>query len=71
MSSGIRPTDQQFETALLWLQSNEGDAGEAEACQAVADWIERCRTQDMLRQTARQAGVSVVALRRKLAERRS
>lgn len=38
------PTDQQFETAIIWLQSNEGDCGEAEACRQVADWIERQRT---------------------------
>jgi hypothetical protein len=63
------PTDRQFETAILWLENNEGDAEEAEACRAVASWIERWRADKMLKDTARQAGVSVAALRRKLAGR--
>jgi hypothetical protein len=37
------PTDQQFETAIMWLQGNEGDEGEGEACRAgrtqtLAEW---------------------------------
>jgi len=35
-----RPTDQQFETACLWLEANEGNNGEKEACQAVADYLD-------------------------------
>lgn len=61
------PTDQQFETAIIWLQSNEGDCGEAEACRQVADWIERQRTTASLKQVAREAGVSVSQLRKRLA----
>jgi hypothetical protein len=62
-----RPTDQQFETAIMWLQSNEGDNEEATACCAVADWIEHLRTEDLLRQGARQAGVTVARFRKRLA----
>ena len=61
------PTDEQFEIALLWLENNEGVGREMDACRAVASWIERGRYHEMLRQTARQAGGSVAALRRKLA----
>ena len=63
------PTDEQFEIALLWLENNEGQGREQDACRAVARWIDRWRQNEMLRTTARQAGVSVVALRRKLAEK--
>jgi hypothetical protein len=61
------PTDQQFETAIMWLQSNEGEGEEAEACNAVASWIEQHRTNAMLREVARKAGVSVTKLRKRLA----
>ncbi len=63
------PTDQQFETAVMWLQGNEGDEGEGIACRAVADWIERWRTDDMLRKAARKGGVSVSKLRERLQDR--
>lgn len=65
------PTDEQFEIALLWLENNEGVGREQDACRAVSRWIEAWRSNEMLRQTARQAGVSVAALRRKLAANRS
>jgi hypothetical protein len=61
------PTDNQFETAIMWLQSNEGDEIEAGACNAVADWIERWRTANMLKKVARDAGVSVSQVRKRLA----
>jgi hypothetical protein len=64
-----KPTDQQFEIAVMWLQGNEGDGGESDACRAVADWIESCRTQDMLRKAARAGGVSVRNLRKRLQDR--
>lgn len=62
-----KPTEDQFETAVMWLQSNNGDAGEATACRVVADWIERQRQADMLRHVAREAGVSVSQVRKRLA----
>lgn len=60
------PTPEQFEIALLWLQSNEGT--ESPACLAVANWIESWRTDQMIKATAREGGVSVKELRRRLAE---
>lgn len=64
-----RPTEQQFETAQAWLVVNSGDNGdngEAEACKAVADWLAHESQERMLRAAAREGGVSVAALRRKL-----
>jgi hypothetical protein len=63
-----KPTLEQFETAIMWLQVNDGDKGEAEACSAVADWIEHLRDEERLKQIARQAGVSVPEARRRLKE---
>jgi hypothetical protein len=34
-----RPTFEQLGLAAEWLDMNEGDGGEAEACKAVAEWI--------------------------------
>lgn len=34
-----RPTFEQFGVAAEWLDMNEGDGGEAEACKAVAEWL--------------------------------
>ena len=67
MAKNTLPTDQQFETAILWLENNEGGGEETESCLAVAAWIEEYRQQKFLRDAARNAGVSVKALRRKLA----
>jgi hypothetical protein len=55
----------------MWLRSNNGDHGEAEACRAVAEWIDRQRTTAMLRQVVRGTGVSVSQLRKRLAEKES
>lgn len=64
-----RPTTEQLDTAVAWLNSNEGDNGEAERCKAVADWLEHQERETVLRNAAREGGISVKALRRKLAER--
>jgi hypothetical protein len=34
------PSDPELDIAIEFLRLNEGDAGEAEACHAVADWLE-------------------------------
>jgi hypothetical protein len=64
-----RPTEQQFETALMWLSYNDGEYGEAEACKAVAKWIEGELTNHMIRNAAKKAGVPVAAVRAKLQQR--
>jgi hypothetical protein len=62
------PPLEQIGIALDWLRSNEGDNGESDACQAVADWLEHQETERQLRGAARSGGVPVAALRRKLKE---
>lgn len=64
----IRPTDQQIETALLWLRGNEGDEYESGACAAVARWIENEMRDRALKQAARKAGVPIAKARRALAK---
>jgi hypothetical protein len=61
-----KPTDKQIDTAIAWLNDNEGDAGEAEACQAVALWLAEQQVEAILRSEARKARIPVAALRRRL-----
>ncbi len=63
------PSDEELETASLWLKANEGvEFDEAIRCKAVAEWLEFMRRERYLRRAARDAGVPVARLRRKLAE---
>lgn len=52
-----RPTDEQLSTAVLWLESNEGEDGEAEACKATAAWIKHLLSESVVQRVARRAGV--------------
>jgi len=61
-----RPTPKQFDVAIGWLEVNEGDQGEAEACQTVARWIEHQQQEHLLKSSARSGGVSIKALRARL-----
>jgi len=63
-----KPSSDQIAIAAMWLRGNEGDGDEAEACNAVADWIEALGFDSTLRREARAAGVPVKALRRRLKE---
>lgn len=63
-----RPTDQQIEIACLWLEANEGEGEERQACRSVAAWLEHQAAGRMLRQEAKTAGIPVAAVRRRLAE---
>jgi rRNA-processing protein FCF1 len=66
-----KPTDQQFTTAIMYLEMNEGDEEEGGACRAVAAWLAQLLADEALRKAARDGGVPVAVLRRKLAERAS
>ena len=67
MTKTIRmPGTDQLNTAIAWLRCNEGDNGEAENCQAVADWIEYMEREAFIRSTARSSGVTAAEVRRKL-----
>lgn len=61
-----RPTQQQIDTAAMWLESNEGEGDERTACVTVATWIKTQAFEHMLRTEARAAGITVASLRRKL-----
>ena len=65
-SGMARPTQDQMDTAAEWLRINEGDEGEAEACEAVADWLEQQAEAQMMREMAREQGVRVSDLRARL-----
>lgn len=65
------PSIEALDTAIEWLRCNEGDDGEADRCRAVANWIEHEERERTLRRAAREAGVPVAAVRRRLAEERS
>lgn len=62
----MRPTEQQFEFAAAWLDTNEGEGKEGESCAAVAKWLRAHMRNDRLRRIARERGVPVSALRDKL-----
>jgi hypothetical protein len=63
-----RPTDEQFYIAKAWLEVNEGEGYEQEACVAVADWIAHKRQQRIIRQEARKLGVPMSRVRKQIAK---
>lgn len=63
-----RPTEDQFNIAIEWLRNNEGQEDEAEACQTVAKWLDAQAAKFIIQDAAKEAGVPVTALRRKLKE---
>lgn len=64
-----KPSDEDYTTAIQWLRFNDGGDGERESCSRVAEWLEGVRTASMIRSLAKEAGVPVAAVRRRLKER--
>jgi len=60
------PPVEAIDTAIAWLEANEGDNGEAERCQLVADWLAYRNQEAYLRREARVNGVPVARLRKLL-----
>jgi hypothetical protein len=60
------PTQEQIGIAVQWLQCNEGEGEEAIACKAVAAWLDHEADERFLRSKAREAGVPLAVLRRRL-----
>lgn len=58
-----RPCLDDIETAAEWLQVNEGDNGESEACSRVATWLHSYARESEERSAARLAGCTVRYLR--------
>jgi hypothetical protein len=61
-----RPTQEQIDTAVAWLNCNEGEGRERDACEAVALWLAKGEDDRMLRSEARKAGVPVAAVRARM-----
>lgn len=60
------PPTEQIDIAVAWLECNEGEGQEGEACRAVAAYLEHQNKEAFLRREARAQGVPVARLRRKL-----
>lgn len=60
------PPTEQLDIAIMWLESNEGDGAEGEACKAVAAWIEHMNREAYIRHEARASGVTPARFRRAL-----
>lgn len=64
-----RPSPDHFETAIQWLEENEGEGFEKEACAVVAAWLRDQESQRFLRACARDSKVPVGKVRKFLAKR--
>ena len=53
--------------AALWLEANEGDGGEAQACKRVAEWLEAQAQAATERDICRRSRVPVATVRKRLA----
>ena len=49
-------SDEQIDIAILWLESNEGEGAEKEACGAAADWLKVERNQRAVRRVQKMVG---------------
>jgi rRNA-processing protein FCF1 len=63
----IKPSPEDLRAAAIWLDSNEGDAAERGPLLRVAHWLEVQAEAQELREAAREAGVPVAQLRKRLA----
>lgn len=63
-----RPTQEQIDTAILWLQTNDGRDGESVACNTVAQWLGHMQREAAVNSLARKVGVTPARMRLKLAE---
>lgn len=63
-------TIQDLETAILWLESNEGESGESDSCQAAAEFLKkevvRRQERDMIKAAAKEHGISPRIIRKAL-----
>lgn len=61
-----KPSPEDLRAAALWLDSNEGDADERDPLLRVAHWLDAQAEAQELREAAREAGVPVAQLRKRL-----
>lgn len=62
-----QPSYDDMQTAIIWLEANEGE--ERDICARVAKWLGAKAQATYEADAARKAGVSVTRLRQRLAER--
>lgn len=60
------PSTEAIDTAVAWLESNDGDMGESDRCREVAKWIEHLNREAFIRHEARSRGITPATLRRVL-----
>lgn len=63
-----RPCLEDLSVAAEWLQFNEGDDGEKEACSRVATWLDTYARESAERAAARRVGCTVGYFRKYLAK---
>lgn len=63
-----RPTEEQMNIAIHWLENNEGVGEEQDACVAVGRWLDKLLSDDVVRKHARDAGIPVATVRRRIRE---
>lgn len=66
--STVIPSVTDMEVAALWLEANEGDAGESDSCKRVAIWLLKQAENKELRILARENGVRVTDLRKAISK---
>jgi hypothetical protein len=64
-----KPTPDDFATAIAWLNHNDGDNGEAEACSRVAEWLRAKMEDEALRGIARAEGIPFARLRAAMSDK--
>lgn len=62
-----RPHIDDIEIATMWLEANEGDNGESEACSRVATWLKTYARESFERSSARKVGCTVKYFRKYMA----
>lgn len=63
-----RPAAEDLAIAAEWLESNEGDNGEKEACSRVATWLDTYARESAERAAAREVGCTVGYFRKHMAK---
>lgn len=66
----MKPNSQDLIIAIMWLESNEGDNGEADNCKIVAQYLNKLLTKteesEMINDAAQKAGLLPSVLKRRL-----
>lgn len=65
-----RPSTDDLDTAIMWLESNEGvEGGEADRCKRVAAWLAHLEREHAIQTIARRHRAPVARVREALAKR--